>query len=274
MIKYKMIVSDYDNTLCNKKKIVTPRTRAAIKQYIDNGGRFVVCTTRPYIGIADFAKDIGLKDEIIANQGATVRNLADDSLIFQSLFTYEEAKEVLEFFYNKSVHMFLASDYAMSTKKDDFFAKMCIKIVNFPLKKTKSTLMEDCKNMEVAQIIIGSYFPIKVHAMIKSAQNKFRDKYEIGLCDKYLLNITKKGVSKGKAIEKIAQLHGIKKEEIIAFGDTLNDSSMFEFAGTGVAMGNAMKGLKQMATTVCADVENDGLAEFIEQNVLKIECCK
>lgn len=267
-MKYKMIVTDYDKTLCTSKKIVTPRTRAAIKQYVSSGGRFVICTTRPYIGIADFARELGLKDELIANQGATIRNLSDDSVIFQSLFTYEESREVLEIFQSKSAHTFLVSDYAMRTKNNDCFSKICIKSVNYPIDKTSSTLIDDCEKMDVAQIIVGSYFPWKVQKMIELAQNRFGDKYEIGLCDKYLLNITQKGVSKGKALEKIAKLHGIEKQEIIAFGDSLNDSSMFEHAGTGVAMGNAMKGLKQMATTVCGDVENDGLAEFIEKNIL------
>ncbi|NCC86862.1 MAG: HAD family phosphatase [Clostridia bacterium] len=273
-MKYKMIVSDYDKTLCNSKKIVTPRTRAAIKQYISSGGRFVICTTRPYIGIANFARELGLKDEIIANQGATIRNLSDDSVVFQSLFTHEEAREVLEIFQNRSAHAFLVSDCAMKTKKNDCFSKICIKSVSYPIDKTRSTLIDDCEKMDVSQIIVGSYFPRKVKKMIEQAQNKFGDKYEIGLCDKYLLNVTQKGISKGKAIEEIAKLHGIEKQEIIAFGDSLNDSSMFEHAGTGVAMGNAMKGLKQIATTICGDVEDDGLAEFIEKNILDTKSLK
>ncbi|MEG1820418.1 MAG: HAD-IIB family hydrolase, partial [Oscillospiraceae bacterium] len=100
------------------------------------------------------------------------------------------------------------------------------------------------------------------------AKIEFGDKYEIGICDKYLLNLTQKGVSKGRAIQRIADIHSIKREEIIAFGDSLNDSSMFEFAGVGVAMGNAMQGLKNVATTVCGSVNEDGLAEFIEKNCL------
>ncbi len=267
-MKYKMIVSDYDNTICNKEKVVTQRTSEAIKQYIDNGGRFVICTTRPYIGIAKFAKEIGLKDEIIANQGATVRNLSDDSVIFQSLFSDEEVKEILSFFKNKSSHIFLASDYMMMAENDDYFTKVCIKTIDYPLEKAKTNLINDCENVDVAQIIIGSYFPAKVSLMTKLAQNKFKSKYEIGLCDKHLLNVTQKGVSKGSAIGKIANLHGIKKEEIIAFGDSENDSSMFDYAGTGVAMGNSMKGLKERATVVCGDVEDDGLAKYIEEHCL------
>ncbi len=267
-MKYKMIVSDYDNTICNSKKIVSQRTRTAIKNYIDNGGRFVICTARPYISIVNQAKDIGLKDEVIANQGATVRILSDDSVLFQSLFDTQEAVDLVSYFEEKSSHIFVSSDYEMKSRLYDFFVRTCERMVNFPIQKTDSDLRDECRDMDVAQFIIGSYNPQKVIKLDKIIKRELGEKYEVGICDKFLLNITQKGVSKGSAIEKIANIHGIKKEEIVAVGDSPNDSSMFEYAGVGVAMGNAMPGLKKLATTVCGDVKNDGLAEFIESNCL------
>ena len=267
-MKYKMIVSDYDNTICNNKKVVTPRTRAAIKRYTENGGRFVICTTRPYIGIVDLAKDLGLKDEVIANQGATVRNLSDDSVVFQSLFSYEEAKEILEYFEEKSSHVFISSDFISKSKSHDLFVRICERTSQFSIKKTTTTLYEDCKHLDIAQIIVGLYNPRKVIELAHLAKTDLGDKYEIGVCDKFLLNLTQKDVSKGHAIQRIAEIHDIKKEEIVAIGDSLNDSPMFEFAGLGVAMGNSMKGLKMSADTVCGDVKDDGLAEFMERYCL------
>lgn len=267
-MKYKMIVSDYDNTLCNKQKIVTPRTRKAIKDFTDQGGRFVICTTRPYIGIKGKALDLGLKDEVIADQGACVRNLKDDSIVFQSLLTYDQCKDILDYFYSKTRHIFLSSDFDMKTKNFDYFAKQCTKIVDYPLEKTRTTLIDDCNHMDVNQIIIGYYIPAVVKHMAKLAGEKFKGKFKVGICDRHLLNVTNTDVSKGQAIEKIAKLHNIKKEEIISFGDSLNDSSMYEYSGVGVAMGNSMSGLKEKATVVCDHVERDGLAKFIEQNCL------
>lgn len=267
-MKYKMIVSDYDNTISNKENIVTKRTKQAIKQYTDNGGRFVICTTRPYIGISKIAKELGLCDEIISSQGASVRSLSDDSVIFQSLFSNEEARQILEFFDGKSSHIFLASDNMLMAQKDDYFTKVCISTIDYPLHKAKSKLIDELDSVDVSQIIVGSYIPVKVRLLTRLAQSKFADDFEIGLCDRHLLNVTKKGVSKGSAIEKIANIHSIEKQEIIAFGDSLNDSSMFDYAGVGVAMGNSMRGLKELATVVCDDADSDGLAKFIEQNCL------
>lgn len=267
-MKYKLIVSDYDNTICNKKKIVTSRTRKAIESFTSQGGKFVICTTRPYFGIKDKALELGLKDEIISDQGACVRNLCDDSIVFQSLLSFEECNEILQYFYKKSSHIFISSDFEMKTKSFDYFAKRCESIVGMPIEKTKTKLIDDCNCIDVNQIIIGYYTPIMVKTMAKISRLKFGNKYKVGICDRFLLNVTSNDVSKGEAIERIAKLNNIKKDEIIAFGDSLSDGSMFDYSGVGVAMGNSMSGLKKRATAVCDSVEEDGLAKFIEENCL------
>jgi hypothetical protein len=52
---------------------------------------------------------------------------------------------------------------------------------------------------------------------------------------------------------------GLRKEEIYAFGDYLNDIEMLEFAGTSVAMGNAPDIVKNAAKFVTPDVDDDGI---------------
>ena len=68
------------------------------------------------------------------------------------------------------------------------------------------------------------------------------------------------GLSKAEGIEKILGMIGASREEIIAFGDGGNDKEMLEYAGTGVAMGNAMDDLKTMADYVTLSVDEDGIS--------------
>ena len=63
-------------------------------------------------------------------------------------------------------------------------------------------------------------------------------------------DIMRKGVTKSSAIETLADYLGIKKEEIIAFGDGGNDVEMFQTAGLKVAMKNASEGLKEIADII------------------------
>jgi len=61
----------------------------------------------------------------------------------------------------------------------------------------------------------------------------------------------------------------LKKENVIAVGDSGNDIPLFESAGLKVAMGNSTEDLKSKADFVTKNVENDGLAYVIEKYILQ-----
>jgi hydroxymethylpyrimidine pyrophosphatase-like HAD family hydrolase len=77
--------------------------------------------------------------------------------------------------------------------------------------------------------------------------------------------ISPRGVHKGAALEKIAAYHGISREDTIAVGDSDNDRTMLEWAGAGIAMGNAEEALKQMADHVTDTGRNAGLAKAFKK---------
>ncbi len=73
-------------------------------------------------------------------------------------------------------------------------------------------------------------------------------------------NITHPSVNKGLAAAMVARELGVSKAETMAIGDANNDESLFEAADTRVAMGNATQALKDLATHIVADADNDGAA--------------
>lgn len=76
--------------------------------------------------------------------------------------------------------------------------------------------------------------------------------------------ITMKDINKSFGMKYYIDRIGGKAEDTIAFGDGPNDFDMIEFAGIGVAMGNAGDGLKKLADYVTTDVLNDGIASAME----------
>lgn len=79
----------------------------------------------------------------------------------------------------------------------------------------------------------------------------------------YYTEITSKDVDKWNAIEWLAKELDIKKEEIMAIGDNVNDKMMIENAGLGVAMGNSAPYIKEIADKVVTSNNEDGVAEAI-----------
>ena len=83
------------------------------------------------------------------------------------------------------------------------------------------------------------------------------------------LEINCKGVSKGNAVKVLAKKFGINREEVICIGDNENDISMIEFAGLGIAMGNACDSIKKYANEITTSIHDDGVATGIERFILK-----
>ena len=74
-----------------------------------------------------------------------------------------------------------------------------------------------------------------------------------------------KGTDKGSALQILIDKLGLTQENVMAIGDQGNDLSMGKFAGTGIAMGNAIDELKECAQHVTSDCDHDGVAEAIEK---------
>jgi len=76
-------------------------------------------------------------------------------------------------------------------------------------------------------------------------------------------------VNKGNGVRYLAEeLLGLSSSNVMTIGDNFNDIEMLEYAGIGVAMGNAPADVKAVAKWVAPSVEQDGAAAAIEEFVL------
>jgi Cof subfamily protein (haloacid dehalogenase superfamily) len=84
-----------------------------------------------------------------------------------------------------------------------------------------------------------------------------------------LIEVTSPDVSKGRALATLADYYGIAQSEVMAIGDQDNDIDMIEWAGLGVAMGNASPGAKAVADYVVPSISEEGAAWAIEYFILQ-----
>lgn len=90
----------------------------------------------------------------------------------------------------------------------------------------------------------------------------------IRFSDGYWYKFTRKDVTKEKAIMEICSACGIKAKEIIAFGDDYADIGMLKLCGKGIAMGNAINEVKEIADLVIGSNDEDGIAEYLRQSII------
>lgn len=70
--------------------------------------------------------------------------------------------------------------------------------------------------------------------------------------------------SKANGIEQVLKKLNLTSENICVFGDELNDTEMFQYAGLSIAMGNANPKIKELADFVTKSVREDGILYALE----------
>lgn len=83
------------------------------------------------------------------------------------------------------------------------------------------------------------------------------------------MEVSNPNADKGMALKWLGEKLGIKREEIMAIGDSGNDRSMIEYAGVGVAMGNSPDDIKSIADYVVPSNNDEGAAWALEELIIK-----
>ena len=110
----------------------------------------------------------------------------------------------------------------------------------------------------------------------ESQTNDFEDRFAEELCQRFsgvrsqpvIYEAMPLGTTKATALSRLVEILKIEPSEIMAMGDANNDIEMLQFAGLGIAMGNASDYVKSLADDITASNEEDGVARAIEKYIL------
>jgi len=81
--------------------------------------------------------------------------------------------------------------------------------------------------------------------------------------------IMNRGATKWNAVRELLKYYKVETKNTIAFGDDYNDLEMIANCGIGVAMNNGIKEIKNKAKYICGNSDEDGIAKWIEENIIK-----
>ena len=98
---------------------------------------------------------------------------------------------------------------------------------------------------------------------------EFSDRFTVIRSEDFYLEIINHRASKGSTLKALSEELGIKQDEVMALGNAQNDNSMIEYAGIGVAMGNAVPETKAVADVITDTNNNDGVGKAVEKYVLR-----
>lgn len=105
--------------------------------------------------------------------------------------------------------------------------------------------------------------PGRIHELLPALE-PYADQLQIVQYDDRHMDVMAKGVSKGQAVRRIAQMHGIDPNDVLVIGDGNNDLEMMRAAGMKAAVGNARPVVKEAANYVCEGTYTRGVLEAVQ----------
>lgn len=273
-MNYKLICIDMDGTLLSDAKKVPEENIIAIKKARELGVKIAITTGRMFTSARYFAELIEAFGPVIASNGAYIREHDGEKEIEKYILGKENALNILEVLKNYDINTFFNTHLGIVTNKPvadgNTYMEMNKKLPEDL--KIKFFVYDDLKNgIEIHHEEILKCICIdKDLDKISEIKKEILKIPNLEVVSSHLDNfeIMTKGVSKGRAVEAIAKYYKIKREEIICIGDGENDLSMIEFAGLGIAMGNASDEVKAVAGYTTDTNENAGVAKAIEKFIL------
>ncbi len=286
---YKLVAIDLDGTMLDSFGQVTENTKKVIQKTIEKGTDVIIASGRPIDSIKTIAKEIGSNKYFIAGNGALIYDIQKDEILYEKYMNKQKVLEIIKICEENSIAYNVYTDktilatslkynvlyYHKENLKKQEDKRTHINIVENMyeyIQKMKEerflkiTICDDSKT--VFQSIIRKLEKIKdieildVSHMSRKLIQQGTEEVPI---EYYYTEISSKDVDKWFAIEFLMDKLNLKKEEIIAIGDNVNDKKMIEQAGLGIAMGQSMPQLREIADYVTDANCEEGVAKALSK---------
>ena len=269
--RFKLLVTDIDGTLIGPEGDISKENAGALAAVQREGINISLSTGRSIKSCLRYIDELGLNSYHMFFDGALVSSADLKEKVYIQYIESEMVKRMIEFADTHDIDLELATLSKYYARRETWSTD--IKRRFFSIDTTLGDLGGLWERKEIIRVDIVIRNPEEeARAMLFTdhfaGELQFTEAHTPRYPDVTFINITAKGLSKGKALEALVSHLGIRLDEVAAVGDWLNDIPMLETAGLGIAMGNAHEDLKAVADHVTLDVEEDGLAEAIKKYVL------
>ena len=272
----KAIVLDIDGTLLNTGKIISEKTKQALIAAQEKGIKVILASGRPTTGMLELAEQLEMtkyEGFLVSYNGARVTDCLTKKVLFNQAMSIETGQAILE-------HLKKFDVIPMIDKEDylyvnDVYSGMldlpdgAFNIIEYEARGGNFKLSEIDDLAAFATFPINKFLiaaqPEYLQKIAPALHAPFDEIVTAAFSAPFYFEFTDKGIDKAKALNTVFPEMGIHSENIIAFGDGHNDRSIIEYAGIGVAMGNAVDALKEIADDVTLSCDEDGIAAGLEK---------
>ena len=262
---FKLIGTDLDGTLLNDNKKVSEENTKYL-QLAKESNMIIVAVTGRALESVKSVVNINLFDYLILNNGVNIFDVKQNKLIYNDFIDKNIVKKITEFsdHYSKQFNYCTYKSYEVYknfTDKGIAHVKEVKNVDEISTFVSKINIrLNDVKQVEFLHDRIKNNFPELNSFIMQDSGND----------DKWII-VTPNNINKKEALENLGNYLGISPDEMVFFGDALNDLEAIEMVGMGVAMGNALDEVIIRAKAITLSNNDNGVAHFIKQNILDVK---
>lgn len=274
----KAIFLDVDGTLVTGHGEMSEKVKIAIKKAHENGHKVFICTGRNKAGIKKELATVDF-DGIIASAGSYVE--IDNEVVYSAYFDHSLVKKITDIFDKNNI--FYNYECTNITFMTDKMVQLFVGGINYEngnseLERLKAQQhdkfnirdMDSYQGQEVHKICFISLNQDELDQAVKQLEDDvnvvIHDLFDITTINGELIS---KVNNKATGIQRAIDYLNIDQANTIAFGDSMNDYEMIDFVDYGVVMANGTSQLKEIASSICKSVDEDGVYyEFINLGLI------
>ncbi|MBC1636435.1 HAD family phosphatase [Listeria welshimeri] len=268
------IILDIDGTLLNDDKKISPETKKALITAQQNGVKLILASGRPTTGMHLYAEQLEMETYhglLVSYNGAKVVDCQTKEELFNQTLTIAEGKAVLEHMKQFEVKVMIdKDDYMYVNNVYDCYIPYKGEEINIIQYESRGGNFKLCEKEDLAAFldyrinkILTAGDPDYMQKNYQAMMAPFKNTLNCVFTADFYFEFTAKNIDKAKALDTVLTPMGIHAENIIAFGDGHNDITMVKYAGTGIAMDNAVPELKAVANSITLSNNKDGIAHVL-----------
>jgi Cof subfamily protein (haloacid dehalogenase superfamily) len=263
MAQIRLVAFDLDGTLMEADDHqVHPVVQAAIGRACERGVQITIATGRPFEFTHRVATELGLVTPLICHQGTVIQGM-DDRLLRNRTLEAAELAPGLQLARARGWEVYLEGRGKLVLEEGREYSDRLLTIQALAVERVADLGQVTWANQ------FGIYWPGGVEpAYLEEMEAAFGPAVTVMRTHPDFINVVPGGVDKGDALRWLAEWLEIPPAAVLAVGDSENDISMLQWAGTGVAMGSARRAVVEAADWVAPALADHGAAAVLERYVL------
>jgi 5-amino-6-(5-phospho-D-ribitylamino)uracil phosphatase len=270
MIKKHLISLDLDGTLLKDDKTISAKNKKILRKAREQGHIVMIATGRPFRSSEMYYNELELDTPIVNFNGAFIHHPKNHQWgTFHSPMDINVAKEIVDAC--RSFHFYNIIAEVMDEVYFHYHDEKLLDIFSLGNPKTTVGDLRNFLNDSPTSLLIHTDEKelIKIRQHLSDVHAEVID-HRSWAAPFHVIEIIKSGLNKAVGLKRAADYFQIPSERIIAFGDEDNDLEVLEFAGHGIAMGNAVDQVKTIANDITLTNEEDGVGLYLE-NILNLK---